>query len=251
MIPMPSIVMSEPFKEKISLGQWDTESLSRLLRETKDLEPGQRVSILSEAMVGIPYDDKTLIGDANTAEVLVIELARVDCFTFVDYLEAMRLSSNFEEFKNNLIAVRYKGAKIHFLHRRHFFSDWVSDGLSSVFDATETIGGSKTKKVKKILNLKKDRSKYLTGLPPVERTISYIPSSALDRHLLSRLKTGDYIGIYTRRQGLDVSHIGLFIRDRGGREIFRHASSLKAKVVDEDFMQYVSKRAGIVVIRPK
>ncbi len=235
----------------INMGSWDVQRITSLLGALSFLPTQQRVATISKAMLGIPYNDKTLIGDVNTKEELVINLAAVDCFTFLDYVEAMRRSKDFGEFKDNLISVRYRARKIDFQYRNHFFTDWISYGHSSVFDITELLGGASTKIVNKTLNLKKDRSNYLQGLPPVKRTIRYIPSSKINKNLLRQLQTGDYIGIYTRQQGLDVSHVGIFIRDELGREVLRHASSVKGKVVDQDFIAYVLKTPGIVVLRPK
>ena len=59
-------------------------------------------------------------------------------------------------------------------------------------------------------------------------------------------------GIYSNRPDLDVSHVGIVIRD-GNKLLFRHASSASRhkKVIDEDFMKYVSSKPGIIVLRPK
>jgi hypothetical protein len=53
-------------------------------------------------------------------------------------------------------------------------------------------------------------------------------------------------------KGLDVSHSGIFIKE-GKFSTFRHASSKTEyrKVLDEDFIGYVSSRPGIIVIRPR
>lgn len=45
---------------------------------------------------------------------------------------------------------------------------------------------------------------------------------------LSRLKTGDFVGFYSPKPDLDVSHVGIVIGDK-----LRHASSRFGKVIDE------------------
>ncbi len=236
---------------KIDTGKWKTDDITNMLNQAYKLPTGQRIAQLSKAMLDLSYNDKTLIGDIKTPEVFVINLAEVDCFTLIDYIEAMRLSRDFPEFMDNLKTVRYKSGKVDFQHRKHFFTDWVNSGPSTVYDVTRVIGGNETKVATKLLNIKRDGSNYLKGLPPIEREVWYIPSSKLTKDLLQRLQTGDYIGIYTTKRGLDVSHVGIFIREGGSRPIFRHASSMKGMVVDEDFIRYVSKKTGIVVLRPK
>ena len=73
----------------------------------------------------------------------------------------------------------------------------------------------------------------------------------IDRDVLDALHTGDYTGIYTETEGLDVSHVGIVIRET--RSVYlRHSSSATAsrKVVDQLFGDYISERPGIVVVRP-
>ncbi|WP_232233881.1 N-acetylmuramoyl-L-alanine amidase-like domain-containing protein, partial [Salmonella enterica] len=63
-------------------------------------------------------------------------------------------------------------------------------------------------------------------------------------------KNGDYIGVYSPLDGLDVSHVGIVVR-HDEQVWFRNASSLAAnrKVVDTPFMEYMHSRPGIVVLR--
>jgi hypothetical protein len=119
-------------------------------------------------------------------------------------------------------------------------------------DVTYRVGSGKAIAVEKDLNLKKDGSTFLPGIPIVQREFYYIPTSAIDDEILAKLHTGDYIGIYTEIDGLDVSHTGIvIIKDDG--VYLRHASSKKnnQKVVDENLIEYVQNVPGIVVYRPK
>jgi hypothetical protein len=74
----------------------------------------------------------------------------------------------------------------------------------------------------------------------------------MDDQVMERLHTGDYIGIYSKEDGLDVSHTGIIIREQGAVKL-RHASSMKKhrKVVDEDFKEYLKAKPGIIVLRPR
>lgn len=69
--------------------------------------------------------------------------------------------------------------------------------------------------------------------------------------VLNNLKTGDYIGIYSPIKGLDVSHTGIVIR-KNNQVLYRNASSLSKnmKVVDTNFLEYISSKTGIIVLRP-
>ncbi len=236
-------------REAISLGRWSEGDIDLILKKSFQIKnTGRRISFISGKFLGIPYRESTLIGDEKIPEVFVIDFTGVDCFTFLDYIEAMRLSKTFEESKGNLKRVRYKKAKVGFKNRNHFFSDWAKFNPRFVEDVTKKIGKKKARRELKMLNLKKDGACFVPGIKPAKRVIKYIPSDAIDSRILRRLKTGDYIGIYSKAQGLDVSHAGILIK-AGGEVYLRHASSVKKKVVDEDFKKYIAGKPGIVVYR--
>jgi len=106
--------------------------------------------------------------------------------------------------------------------------------------------------VTKQLNRKADGGTYVPGLPAVRRDVAHIPSEFVDDYVVSRLRTGDYIGIYAKADGLDVTHVGFFVATTDG-PMLRNASSKKAnmKVVDSPFLEYVKNTPGIVVLRPR
>ncbi|MEW6068894.1 MAG: N-acetylmuramoyl-L-alanine amidase-like domain-containing protein [Nitrospirota bacterium] len=211
-----------------------------------------RIDFLSRQFLDLDYIESTLIGDTNTPEVFVINLKGVDCFTFIDYIEAMRLSGSFSEFKKNLRRIRYKSGKVTFKNRNHFFTDWRVFNSDFISDVTEEIGGEKVIHIKKTLNAKGDRTSFVEGIHPFQREIKYIPADSIDDSILKNLRTGDYAGVYSRLQGLDVSHVGIIIKDKD-RIFLRHASSQKncRKVVDNDFKHYIINKPGIIVLRPK
>ncbi len=239
-------------KEIIRLGRWSEGDLDRFIREAALIsDAGLRIAHISREFLGIPYQGFTLVGDCATAERLVINLEGVDCFTFIDYVEAMRLARTFAAFRENLLPVRYRKGRIAFEERHHFFSDWIKSRSAFVHDITATVAGGGSEVAEKTLNVKEDGSLYLPGLAGTTREIRYVPGGQIDARVRERLRTGDYVGIYTDLAGLDVSHVGIFIRERD-KEWFRHASSAEAvkRVVDQDFEGYVATKPGIVVLRP-
>ena len=223
-----------------------------MLESSQIADVGRRVDFLSEKFLGVDYAESTLIGDKDTAEVLVINLQGVDCFTFIEYVEAMRLSNTFFEFEKNLKKVRYRAGEVSYIKRNHFFTDWIEFNPDSVEDVTGKIGGDKAVAIQKVLNEKEDGTFFLHGIPSRSREIRYVPSDAIDDLILDRLKTGDYAGTYSAVKGLDVSHVGIIIK--GAHSIYlRHASSQKEirKVVDQDFRVYVAGKPGIMILRPR
>ncbi len=239
--------------EHIRLGKWTQETLDHTIREySKMLRAGSRIHAISQQFLSIEYKESTLIGDMDSPEVFVINLEGLDCFTFIDYVEAMRLSKSFSEFKEKLKKVRYRSGTISFENRNHFFTDWRVFNSCFVQDVTERIGHQHTVTIQKTLNKRADGTNFVQGIPPVERTVTYVPSDVMDDSVCKKLLTGDYVGIYSRMPGLDVSHVGIIIKDRDSTYL-RHASSEKEqrKVIDQDFKKYVSATPGIVVLRPK
>src|SRR3989304_8897779 len=171
-------------------------------------EAGKRIAFLSNQFLGVEYKESTLIGDMNTPEVFVINLEGVDCFTFIDYVEAMRLSTSFNEFIKNLKRIRYCNGIVSFENRNHFFTDWVVNNSGFIEDVTEQLGKQKIGSITKILNKKKDGTCFLAGVQPRARTIKYIPAEDVDDLVISNLMTGDYAGIYSDRKStrLNSSH---------------------------------------------
>lgn len=239
--------------EEIIPGKWTEDALGAVIRDSTLISSaGERIAFLSKQFLGTKYKEETLTGGLDTAEVFVINLDAMDCFTFIEYVEAMRLSSSYDGFKANLRDIRYCSGMVNFGKRNHFFTDWKLYNAGHIDDATRLIGERNTEKSLKTLNRKKDGGLFLPGIPISEREVYYIPARHIDGDIMDRLKTGDYIGIYSEDNGLDVSHAGILIRD-GVNTALRHASSSPElrKVVDQDFPGYVSARPGIIVLRPK
>ena len=122
---------------------------------------------------------------------------------------------------------------------------------SNVKDITGEVGGTDSVTVKKSLNRKKDGSYFLPGIPVTDREITYIPSGKLTPEIIGKISSGDYVGIYSGIDGLDVSHTGIVIK-KDGKAYLRHASSREAnrKVLDEELIVYMKNKPGLVIYRP-
>jgi len=237
----------------IDLGDWTEVELDKIIHEASRIEEaGPRIAFLSGFFLGLKYRESTLTGDSNTPEVFVIDLAGVDCFTFIDYIEAMRLSNSFGSFRKNLKQVRYQNSAVSYESRKHFFTDWAEYGPVSVDDLTAQIGGKKAVSILKMMNLKEDGLPLLPGIEPHQRAIKYILSENIKGPVLRKLRTGDYAGIYSTIQGLDVSHVGIIIKKDGDAVVLRHASSDREcrKVIDQDLQEYITGKPGLIILRP-
>lgn len=237
----------------IDLGRWTAAELNSIIRKASFINDcGLRIKFLASFFLGLEYKEATLIGDNNTSEVFVLDLSGVDCFTFIDYVEAMRISNSFEGFPKNLQQVRYRNGIVDYEYRKHFFTDWSVYRPSIVNDITEQIGGRRIQSVSKVLNQREDGTSLLPKIKLQQRTIKYIASENIDNSVLRKLKTGDYAGIYSTSHGLDVSHVGIIIKD-GNSVTFRHASSDSKyrQVIDQDLRKYISGKPGMIILRPE
>jgi len=237
----------------VDLGQWTEKTLDELLRSARRL-PGEggRIGYLSKYFLGIGYQAGTLVGSASVPEQLVISLASLDCFTLLDYLEAMRRSASFADFVEALSCVRYRHCVVDYRHRHHFFSDWTAYQRERIDDITDTVADAAVVVVEKQLNRKADGSAWVPGIEAIVRTVTYLPSEKIDEGVLGMLRTGDYIGVYSEAEGLDVSHVGVVVKGPFVSYL-RHASSSpdKKRVLDEELRQYLEGKPGIVVYRAK
>ncbi|NWA05765.1 DUF1460 domain-containing protein [Pseudomonas gingeri] len=221
---------------------------SRLGRDTHT-DPGERINEISASFLGTPYVPHMLVGSATSAEQLVIDFRGLDCFTYLDYVEALRKSDSVPRFIENVVRTRYEQGDISYLKRKHFFTDWAHATPLNARDVTSETSPAATT-VTKVLKTPLDNGQSGQSATQVTRAISYIPSEFVDDAVISRLKTGDYIGIYTPADGLDVTHTGIFIMTDKG-PVLRNASARSSsyKVVDSPFLAYVKKTPGIVVLR--
>jgi len=241
-------------RNPVILGRWSKAELAQTIASARQIEAsGDRIVALSSHFIDTPYVADTLIGGPQTAERLVINLAGVDCFTLLDVVEALRRASDPDEFPEQLQQVRYHDGKVAYENRRHFFSDWVAGEAVVIGDVTAAVGQGRARVVAKQLNLKDDGTHWLPGIPVTRREMTYIPVNRIDLDVLSALQAGDYVGIFTDRAGLDVSHVGLIVKGEKDRVMLRHASSLDSarRVVDVDLLEYLQGKPGLVVYRVK
>ncbi|CAI1695491.1 DUF1460 domain-containing protein [Serratia proteamaculans] len=252
----PEPITTLPADLKASMDNRTLNKLNQLLAlrtaaPTEQQDSGRMIDLLSRPFLGTPYVANMLVGSQDMPEKLVIDFRGLDCFTYIDYVDALRQAENQTDFVQRLINIRYVKGDINFQHRKHFFSDWSHQAKTNATDITATLSPHTVTLVKN-LNQKADGSSYLPGLKNVQRSITYLPSDFIDDKVLAQLHTGDYIGIYTHLPGLDVTHTGIYIMTENG-PVLRNASSRKEnmQVVDSPFMDYVLATPGIVVLRAK
>ncbi|MFD3592540.1 DUF1460 domain-containing protein [Nocardia sp. NPDC058640] len=226
------------------------DELLAVRAESAGLSRPELIDRLSARLLGTPYGANMLVGSATQPEQLVVDLRRVDCFTFLDYIDAASRAGTRDQFVTELVADRYIDGRVEFAQRKHFFTDWATRERRTATDITASLSPAAVTTTKQ-LNAKADGGLYLPGVPVVDRAVTHIPSAAVDGGVRAALRTGDFLGAYTPDAGLDVTHVGIIVQTPTG-PVFRNASSLAAnnQVVDTPLTDYLHTVPGIVVLRP-
>ncbi len=216
----------------------------------------------SRLLLGIPYANGPLgEGDVGGPDPDPrVDLTRADCVTYLEESLALALSArrNERDFLRILDAIRYQGGEVGFVTRNHFtMRDWVPANAWLLDDVTATVGEGHIETVRKTI----DRATFLRdqGAEPREGldapgTIEFVMiPTAKAGACADRLRTGDLVLWVAKKDGLDIAHTALLVRDpKSGALLQRHASSRAGKVTDEPFSAYAERASfalGIVVLR--
>jgi hypothetical protein len=245
------------------LAQWRREGVRR--------QPvGELLGRAGRAFLGAPYKANTLQEPGE--EHLVVNLREFDCVTFYESCLALARcyalgKRSAGAFRAELRRMRYRGGAIQgYPSRLHYFSDWVRDNVAKkiVTDATPAIGGEPDRRILNFMSSHPASYGQLAA-PEVAQAIAasegdlsaaqrwFLPKSRVEQSLPA-LRTGDIIGITTSIEGLDCSHTGLAVEEKGVMK-FLHAP-LSGGVVQfsrgslADYLAEHEKQTGIIVARP-
>ncbi|MEE3928309.1 N-acetylmuramoyl-L-alanine amidase-like domain-containing protein [Mycoplasmopsis ciconiae] len=220
--------------------------------EYNKLDKNQKILKISEMMLGHQYVGDYLVGSPTVAEELIVDLYRLDCFTYLDYVNALITAKNIDTFIDNLKATRYKNSQVEYSKRKHYFTDWELSEPAIVKNLVVDSLGSDNIVKHEIKNLNVIKGKVnIQGASEGSRTISYLKHDKLtDEFLANNFKSGDLIMLAapeTLNDWLDVTHCGyLVFKDEDGKKVayYRNASSSKKynRVVDIPLVDYIKDR---------
>ncbi|MDD5349900.1 MAG: DUF1460 domain-containing protein [Chthoniobacteraceae bacterium] len=254
--------------------------VARAARENwSNLEMGERVATVGKALVGTPYKSFTLDID-DRIEGVSVNFTGLDCWTFFETSLAFarmiaepRENWTPERLLHYVELDRYRDGKCTgaYLSRLHYLEDWAIDNESRglVKDLTRSLGGSKvahqasemTHGWKQYRYLRSNRA-LLPGIERMEARITGLPMYCIPisrvKSASEKIRSGDIICIVSKDGGRNVatSHVGLALRDSGGKVHFMHASSPRnygKVVVDDEIDRYLRRYktdVGIMVVRP-
>ena len=229
----------------------DTTKIEQLLvsgQESSLSTANELVCFYAHALEGTPYVAHTLEGDS---EMLTINIDQLDCTTFVETLYALAKTtlsgrSSWRDYAHNLEDLRYRrGVMGDYSSRLHYISDWIIDNSNrgNIVDVTDDIACVRYK-IKTINFMSTHRGSYpslasdslFNKIKNFEigyrnHRFPYIKKSDLNtKDVKAVVKRGDFVGLVTKTEGLDISHLGIIELDAKGNPVLLDASSVGKKV---------------------
>ena len=233
----------------------DTTTLDRLLLEGQQSgisQPEALVSFYAHKLLGTPYVAHTLEGDN---EMLTINIDQLDCTTFVETLYALARTTlqgrqSWRDYAANLESLRYRGGVMgDYSTRLHYISLWIIDNFSrgNLVEVTPDLPHATTMvKTINFMSAHADSYQSLKGDSAMVVKIKRM-EDGLRNHQMPYLKkmwlnkddvrqalhAGDFVGLVTRIDGLDISHLGIIEKDDQGHIHLLDASMSGGKVMIE------------------
>ena len=238
--------------------QNDTLKINELLSQGAQsgiTKPNELVSFYAHKLLGTPYVAHTLEGEC---EMLTINIDELDCTTFIETLYALTRATlnerlSWRDFAFYLENLRYRAGKMtDYSSRLHYISEWIIDNNArgNLIDATRDMPDC-LYIVKDINYMSKHRDSYpaLSDSLTFEKICNhemgfrnhrfpYLKKEWLaQKKYINALRSGDFVGLVTKINGLDISHLGI-IEKIDGKAYLLDASSSEKKVVIEDEVLY-------------
>ena len=232
---------------------------------------GERIVSIAKFFMDTPYVGSTL--EAEGPERLQVNFRELDCTTFVETVLALHHvlkehKPDYEKYKQILTSIRYRNGIIEgYPSRLHYTTDWLFENQRKGFFVFVNMGfGSETFKPQvgfmsahpDSYTALKEHPEYVEDMAKHEKRINTLSLNYLPKEKLtskaSFIHTGDIITITTSFKGLDFSHLGFALREKGVIYLL-HASSTGHKVLIstqnlKEYLSDIKKHTGIVVVRP-
>jgi hypothetical protein len=229
------------------------------------------IEFYARQLLGTPYVAHTLEGDQ---EMLTINIHELDCLTFIETLYSLTRATlnrrySWRDFAANIENIRYRGGEMgDYSSRIHYISEWIIDNhiRGNLVEITPDLPhvdymikniDYMTHHTDSYRQLKDD-SVMVEKIRRYElrrHRFPYVKSSWLnDKAVKAALRSGDFVSLVTKTEGLDVSHNGIIIVDDKGDPYLLDASMSGGKVMLEGkplfkYLERSKTNIGIRVFR--
>ena len=233
----------------------DTLRINQLLQDglaSRLKTANELVAYYADRLLGTPYVAHTLEGDEAR---LAINLDELDRTTFIETLYALTRTTltgrySWRDYAANLENLRYRDGQMgDYSSRLHYISDWIvnNHARGNLVEVTADLPHA-TYMVKTIdfMTQHKDSYRSLKGDSAMVEKIRrfemgyrnhrmpYLKKSWLgDKAVKAALRSGDFVGLVTKVEGLDISHLGIIHKDDKGEIYLLDASMSGGKVMLE------------------
>ena len=231
----------------------DTTLINQLLiqgYESGIKDANALIEFYARKLLGTPYVAHTLEGDE---EMLTINIHELDCLTFIETLYSLTRATidgrySWRDFAANIENVRYRGGVMgDYSSRIHYISEWIIDNhmRGNLVEITPDLPHCDymvknidymTTHTSQYRQLKNDSAmvEKIRHYELRNHRFPYLKRSWLDdKKVKAALKSGDFISLVTKQDGLDVSHNGIIIVDDKGDPYLLDASMSGGKVMLE------------------
>ena len=222
----------------------------------------------AKQLLDIPYIAHTLEGDT---EMLTINIDELDCTTYVETVYALARTTlsqrtTWRDFASNLESVRYRnGEMTDYASRLHYISDWIMNNSArgNVKEITTEFGGCKYI-IKTIDFMSKHREYYPAMADSTiyekirnyeigyrSHRFPYIKKELLyTKNIINEFESGDIIAMVTKTEGLDISHLGLVLKENN-KLYFINASmgGKKVQIEKSQFADYMKNNRNCIGVR--
>ena len=272
---------SNPLETRFHNEATDTARLNSLLVEGErtlgtGADAGTRVAFFARKFLGTPYVAHTLEAPDGEGEALTVNLDELDCTTFAETAAALAVTlgegrTSWRDFLYNLRRLRYRNGEVNgYASRLHYIADWGTDNIhkGTLSDATLLMPRNAWI-VRSIDYMTRHREAYpaLADSAQYERMrkieygyrnhrFPYLRTGDLsDKKILGALREGDILAFVSGMKDLDVTHMGILVRE-GGEWHVLHASQSAGKVVVselplKDFLKRNHQWTGVRGFRVK
>ena len=231
-------------------------------------EANALIEFYARQLLGTPYVAHTLEADE---EVLTINIHELDCLTFIETLYALTRATlngrySWRDFAANIENVRYRGGEMgDYSSRIHYISEWIIDNnvRGNLVEVTPDLPhvdymikniDYMTHHTGSYRQLKNDSAmvEKIRRFELRNHRFPYLKRSWLnDKAVKAALRSGDFVSLVTKTEGLDVSHNGIIIVDDKGDPYLLDASMSGGKVMLEGkpLFKYLEKSKTNIGVR--
>ena len=229
------------------------------------------IEFYARKFLGTPYVAHTLEADQ---EVLTINVHQLDCLTFIETLYALTRATlqgrySWRDYAANIENVRYRGGKMgDYSSRIHYISEWIIDNhvRGNLVEVTPDLPHADymvknidymTRHTDSYRQLKDDSAmvEKIRHFELRNHRFPYLKRSWLnDKAVKAALRSGDFVSLVTKADGLDVSHNGIIVIDDKGDPYLLDASMSGGKVMLQSkplykYLEHSKTNIGIRVFR--